>query len=124
VDTKKEIIRFFIAGAIANVTDYSIYFFLFHFLPFSVAKGISFAGAGITGYLLNKYWVLRQNQPSYIEAVRYALIIFLALGINVLVNQTVLNLLPGAVVLALIVASMLAGSLAFVCLKWWVFRAE
>ena len=124
MNPRKEITRFIIAGAFANATDFSIYYILFHFLPFSISKGISFTCAGVASYLFNKYWIFQLNQlSSYAEIGRYILISVLALGINVLTNQSILNLWPGSVLLALIIASMLTGLFTFVCFKWWVFRA-
>jgi putative flippase GtrA len=123
MSTKKQIIRFVIAGTVVNATDFSIYYVLFHFLPFSVSKGISFTCAGTVGYLLYKYWIFKNNQPSYAEVGRYALINFLALGINVVTNQGILNVWPGAIFEALVIATMLTSLFAFICFKWWVFRA-
>ncbi len=120
--TNKEIIRFIFAGAIVNATDFSVYYILLHFLTYSISKGISFTCAGVVGYLLNKFWTFKHRQRSYSEIVRYVLASILALGINVLTNQTVLNIRPGAVILALIIATVLRGIFAFVCFKWWVFR--
>lgn len=117
-------VRFLIAGAVITATDFGIYYLLFHFLPFSVSKGISFTCAGIVGYLLNKYWTFQRNQPSYSEIGRYALINFLALGVNVLTNQGILNARPGAVLLALVIATALTSALTFAGFKWWVFRAS
>ena len=119
---RKEITRFLIAGTIVNATDFSIYYILFHFLSFSISKGISFTCAGIVGYLLYKYWAFKRNQPSYAEVGRYMLINFLALGINVTTNQGILNMWPGAVLAALTIATALTGLFAFICFKWWVFR--
>jgi putative flippase GtrA len=120
---KREIVRFLIAGTFAGAIDFGVYYVLIHFLPFSLAKGISFTCAGIIAYLLNKYWIFQYNrQPSYSEAGRYMLVNFLALGINVVTNQSILNIRPGAVFLALIIASTLTGLFTFVCFKWWVFR--
>ncbi|MCX5714487.1 MAG: GtrA family protein, partial [Candidatus Omnitrophica bacterium] len=102
MNTKKEVIRFLIGGAIVNATDFSIYYILFHFLPFSVSKGISFTCAGIVGYFLMKFWTFKHSKPSsYAEVRRYALINSLALGINVLTNQSMLKLLSGHIFLAL-----------------------
>ncbi|MFA5005114.1 MAG: GtrA family protein [Candidatus Omnitrophota bacterium] len=120
---RKEIIRFLIAGSIVNATDFSIYYILFHFLPFSISKGISFLCAGIIGYFLIKIWTFKHNKPSsYAEIGRYALINSLALGINVLTNQVILNLWPGNVWIALIIATIITGLFTYVCFKWWVFR--
>ena len=120
---RKEFVRFLISGTIVNATDFSIYYILFHFLPFSVAKGISFTCAGFVGYFLIKFWTFKHNKPlSFAEVGRYAIINFSALSINVLVNQGILNLWPGAIWVALIIASALTGLFTFACFKWWVFR--
>jgi len=111
-----------IGGTIVNATDFSVYYILFHFLPYSVSKGISFTCAGIVGYLLGKYWIFKQDRKSYAEIGRYALINFLALGVNVLANQIILDLRAGSVLLALITATILTGLFTFVCFKWWVFK--
>jgi putative flippase GtrA len=125
MNTRKEIIRFLIAGTIVNVTDFSIYYILFHFLPFSVSKGISFACAGIAGYFLIKFFTFKHNKPlSYAEVGQYALINSLALGINVLTNQSILHVWPRAVFLALIIATILTGLFTYACFKWWVFRTS
>ncbi|MCX5714020.1 MAG: GtrA family protein, partial [Candidatus Omnitrophica bacterium] len=122
MNTKKEIIRFLVAGTIVTATDFSIYYVLFHFLPFSVSKGISFICAGTIGYLLYKYWIFNNGKLSYAEFGRYTLANTLALLINVLTNQSILNVYPGAVWPALIIATMLTSVFAFICFKWWVFR--
>ena len=125
MNVKKEIIRFSIAGTFVGGTDFGIYYFLIHFLSFSIAKGISFTCAGIVAYLFNKYWIFKYNKSSsYPEVGRYLIINFLGLGVNVLTNQSILNLRPGAVLLALIIASMLTGLLTFICFKWWVFKVQ
>ncbi len=119
---RKEMIRFCVTGTIVNATDFSIYYFLFHFMSFSISKGISFICAGIVGYLLNKHWTFQYHQPSCAEVGRYTLINFLALGINVLTNQSILNQWPGAVWAALVIATAVTALFIFVCFKWWVFR--
>ena len=125
IDTKgkNEIIRFCIAGTIVTATDFSIYYVLFHFLPFSVSKGISFTCAGIVGYFLCKYWIFKHKEPSITEVIRYAFINSLALGINVFINHLMLRQWPGAVFVALIIATSITGLFTFVCFKWWVFRS-
>ena len=121
--TKKEIIRFSIAGVIVVTADIGIYYSLFHFLSFSASKAISFTCAGVVGYLLNKYWTFKNNRPSYMEIGRFILINFLALGINVLTNQGILNTWPTAVWPALVIATTLTSLLVFILFKWWVFKA-
>ncbi len=117
-------IRFFIAGTFIGATDFGIYYFLINFLPFSFSKGISFTCASIVAYLFNKFWIFQYNQPSsYAEVGRYGVVNVLALGINILVNQGILGVWPGAIFPALLTASMVTGILTFLLCKWWVFRA-
>lgn len=124
MNSKKEIIRFSIAGILIGATDFGVYYSLIRFLSFSPSKAIAFTCAGIVAYLLNKHWIFQYNQPSsYSEVGRYLIINFLALGVNVFTNQSILNVWPNAVFLALIIASTATGLLTFVCYKWWVFRA-
>lgn len=122
MNTKKQIILFLMGGTIVNATDFSVYYILFHFLPYSISKGISFTCAGIVGYLLSKYFVFKNKQTSVAEMGRYALISCLALAINVLTNQSVLRYGHGAVLPALISATIVTGLFTFVFFKWWVFR--
>ncbi|MCK9604159.1 MAG: GtrA family protein [Candidatus Omnitrophica bacterium] len=122
-NTRREIIRFIIAGTIVNATDFSIYYILFHFLSFNISKGISFACAGIVGYFLIKFFTFKNDKPlSYGEVGQYVLINSSALGINVFTNHTILRVWPGAIFLALIIATILTGLFTYACFKWWVFR--
>ncbi len=118
----KEMVRFSIAGALVGATDFGVYYLLIHFLSFSLSKGISFAGAGIVAYLFNKYWTFQGRTSSYSQTSHYLMINFLALGINIIVNQWVLNFWAGAVFPALIVSSMSSGLFTFIFFKWWVFK--
>ncbi len=120
---KKNILQYLIAGTFVEAIDFSIYYFLIGFLSFSFSKGIAFTCAGIVAYFLNKYWTFSGSPPaSYLETGRYLITNFVALGINVLTNQSILNAWPNTVFGALIIASMVTGVLSFVFFKWWVFK--
>lgn len=119
---RNEPVRFLLAGAVINLTDYGVYLFLICSLPFAVSKAISFTCAGIAGYGINRYWIFKHGPSSYAEVGRYAAMNFLALGVNVLINQIILAIRPGSVLFALIAASIVSGMLAFIGFKWWVFR--
>ena len=77
-----------------------------------VLSGICFVNIGY----------LRIINLPLLEVIRYTLINFLALGINVYINHHILSLWPGAVFVALVIATSLTGLFTFVCFKWWVFR--
>ncbi|MBF0484380.1 MAG: GtrA family protein [Candidatus Omnitrophica bacterium] len=122
MNTKREIIWFLLAGPFVVATDFIVYYFLIHFFSFIVSKGVSFICASIVGYLINKYWTFKYNHPSVAEVSRYFLVNFLALGVNVLTNHIVLNLRPGAVFIALVIATVITSIFSFVSFKFWVFR--
>jgi len=123
ISLKNEFIRFCIAGCIINATDFSIYYVSYHFLSFNVAKGISFTCAGVVGYLLCKYWIFKNYEPSFTEGVRYFTINSIALGINVFTNHRILSHWHGTVFTALIIATSLTGLFTFVFFKYWAFRS-
>jgi len=119
---KNEFIRFFASGTMVTGTDFSIYYISFHFLPYSLSKGISFCCAGIVGYLLYKYWVFNNKKSSLSEILRYWFIQLLALAINVTINHQSLKFGHGNILLALVIATSLTSVFTFGCFKWWVFR--
>ncbi len=121
-DTSQEIIRFTFAGVVVVLTDFGIYYLLIKFLPYSVAKAISFTAAGIVGYLLNKYIVFKNNQTSVAEMGKFLFVNLLALGINVWINQTLLKSFQSPVWVALLSATAVTNVMIFVCFKWWVFK--
>ncbi len=123
MNQRKEIVRFLGAGTLVTLTDFSIYYLLFHFLSYGVSKGISFTCAGILGYLVNKYWTFKHKKTSFAEIGRYWFINMLALGINVLINQGILNTYPKGILLALILATVATGLFSYICFKWWVFKS-
>ncbi len=120
---RKEIIRFMTAGILVNATDFGLYYILILALPFSLAKTISFTCAGIVAYLFNKRWIFRYSETATApELGRYLLTNVVTLGLNVAINQRILEVWPGAVLPAISMAAILTGAVTFVSYKWWVFK--
>ena len=112
-----------VAAIFVGATDFGLYFLLIHFLSFSLAKTISFTCAGIVAYVFNKHWIFRYNKlSSFHEVGRYLIINLLTLGLNVGINQGILNVWPHAILPAIVIAAMLTGCATFISYKWWVFR--
>ena len=120
---KNEFIKFCLAGCIVTATDFSVYYVLYHFFSYNLAKGISFTCAGILGYILYKYWIFKNEKASIFEMFHYAFINSVALVINVFINHSILSHWHGAVLVALITATSITGLLTYVSFKWWVFKA-
>ncbi len=117
-----EIFRFGLVGFFVGATDAGLYYLLFQFLPFSLAKGISFICAGLVAYLFNKHWIFQCHcSKASGEAGRYIFVNFLALGLNLLTNHGILAVWPEAILPALIAASVATGVFVYIGYKWWVF---
>ena len=117
-----EMIRFVVAGIAATATDLGMYYVLCRGLPYSLSKGLSFICGGVVAYALNKYWTFQRARPSSTEASRFVLFNLFALSLNVLTNHGMLSVWPGAVLLALLMATTVTGVVSYVGFKWWVFR--
>lgn len=117
-----EIIRFSITGVFVIATDFGVYYLLIHLLPSAIAKAISFTCGGVVAYVLNKYWTFKQEQKSSSEVVRFIIANFIALGLNVAVNETILRINHEAVLLALVTATILTSIFTFVVFKFLVFK--
>ncbi len=119
---KSELLRFMLVGLLAIFTDITVYYVLIHLFPFALAKCISFTCGGIIAYLLNKYWTFEQNEKSLTEVMRFTAANICALGVNVFVNEIVLQASQQAVFLALIIATTATAIFTFVTFKIWVFK--
>lgn len=122
MNTAQEILRFSITGMLVVAADFGIYYFLIHLLPTIFSKAVSFTCAGIIGYFLNKYLVFKNNQTSCAEMGRFIFINLLALGLNVWINQILLESFQSSIRVALVTATAVTNIMIFVCFKWWVFK--
>ncbi len=122
--TRKEISRYVSAAPLVGLTDFGSYYLLILFLPYFIAKAISYLLANVSGYLFNKYWIFQKRKQSTTEAGRY-LIVNVGLFIcNVLINQAMLYLWPKAIFLALATAALVTALLSFISKKIWVFKTK
>lgn len=118
----QEILRFSVAGIAVITADFSIYYFLSQFLPYNIAKAVSFTCAGIVGYMINKFWVFKNQQSSAAEMVRFLLVNLIALGMNVAVNHLLIESFRTSKLFALITATAVTNVMIYVSFKWWVFK--
>lgn len=117
----KEIIKFSISGMVVVGTDMGVYFLLTHFLPYSIAKGISFTCGGLVAYFLNKYWTFARKGKSNSEVFRFIVANVYALVLNVGINNLILAANQENVFFALITATFLTAVFTYVVFKFWVF---
>jgi putative flippase GtrA len=120
----KELAKFSLAGWAAILTDYGIYNALLHLLGFPhwAAKTSSFICGGVVAFLINKYWTFRSQRGPLVEAGKFFIVNTAGLGVNVGVNQLVLDLSGGNTTLGFVAATLVAGLGIYAGQKFWVFR--
>ncbi|MEK3717809.1 GtrA family protein [Paenibacillus sp. FSL R7-0333] len=119
---KKQLIRFFITGCSAVLSDSLIYYFLLHVLSASPSKGISFlCGAGVS-FIFNKLWTFEAANNTKSHVMKFSVLYITTLLINILMNKMVLILFPSMYIVAFLMATGTSMLLNFIGQKWWVFR--
>ncbi len=120
--SRKELIRFLIAGFSAVFTDMGTYYLILSVLPPSAAKVISFICGTVVAYLLNKFWTFEKKKFCHKEMIRFALLYCTTLGVNVLVNKVALEITDSNYLFSFLAATGTSTVLNFIGQKWWVFR--
>lgn len=118
----KEILRYLVVGSAAFSMDMLIYFLLLHFLTYSIAKAISFVSGSVLAYILNKYWTFNQQEKSFYEILKFAILYISTLLTNVAVNKISLNLSHNLALFSFFVATGTSTILNFIGQKCWVFK--
>jgi putative flippase GtrA len=121
---KKEIKRFIIAGVFAVGTDLIIYYVLLNFLPYFLAKGISFVFGSFVAFIINKFWTFKKNRKSFKEVLQFTFLYFSTLMLNIFVNNFMLNIDDDAILLSFVLATSCSTILNFIGQKWWVFKSQ
>lgn len=121
---KRELRRYLLASPVVGATDFGVYFLSQLFLPVAVAKAASYICAGITGYLISKYWTFSAPKKCYREMGRYWIGEIALLEYNVISNHVMLHFWPRGVLPALAVASLSTAVLSYVLKKTWIFRSR
>ena len=120
----KELLRFFVGGGSAVVTDFVLYRLLVSMgLNLSVSKGVSFMCGASIGFIINKLWTFESKQFSKGEVLRYIILYAVTAVINALVNKVLLTLF-GITILAFLCATAVSTILNFLGQKFFVFKAR
>ena len=111
-----------IVGTFIVAVDLGSYYLFLHFFHPSISKALSFTCGAAVGYFFHKYWTFEQKRWSYSEVVRYVVINFFGLVINLPLHKSFLNIFPEAFFGAWAFATVLTGILSFISFKWWAFK--
>jgi len=120
---KKEIFRFLISGITAVSVDCLSYSALLYLgiIP-AIAKGFGFLFGTLVTYFLNKFWTFQKPHREWQEVLRFVGVYALSMGINIGINQVVLEK-TNIVIIAFLCATALSTIFNFICLKLFVFKA-
>ena len=117
-------LRFGLVGVSNTLIDFALYWFLSRYVlvdQYVVAKMISYFGALINSYLMNKYWTFGSSERSLAEAVRFLLIIFTSWAANSLAMRLLIGVgTPD--LLAFLCATAVSALFNFTLQKFFTFR--
>ena len=117
-------VRFGLVGVSNTLIDFALYWILSRYVlvdQYVAAKMISYFGAIVNSYLMNKYWTFGSSERSLAEAARFLLIIITSWG----ANSLAMRLLIGAGLqdlLAFFLATLASALFNFTLQKFFTFR--
>ena len=117
--------RFLIVGLVSVFIDFIFYkFFLFFTLP-SISKTISFLLGSISSYFANKLFTFRSKNNSLDKLIRFIIIYFISLIINVSINSFLIANISSEskniIYISFIIALASSATFNFICMKKYVF---
>ena len=118
---KSEILKFVLIGIGAVTLDFLSYIIYLNIVTISIAKGASFITGSILSYFGNKFWTFNQQSKSYREVLRFYLLYFSSLVVNVSTNSFLLELVSNYI-LPFVIATSLSVSINFLGMKFWVYK--
>ena len=124
---KRELVIFFIVGALTVLFDYICYRGLirFQFMEVGLAKAISFMVGTLFAYFVNRFWTFAQERHVPGSSWRFLALYSSTLCANVLINAFVLKLLADVAIgiqLAFLLATGVSACLNFLGMKLFVFK--
>jgi putative flippase GtrA len=126
--TKYEVSRFLIVGMFTVLVDLFFYSIMFYFgFSTSLSKGVSFSTGTIFSYFANRKYTFRSSVRKVSKLLIFCLIYLSTLIINVVTNETVLELTGRTEIsflFAFILATLLSATLNFIGMRRYVFCEE
>lgn len=92
----RQTLRFLLVGCTTVLIDYLTYqIFIYIGLSISLAKGLSFCTGAVFAFFANRSLTFEiAGKPSSTQFFRFALLYSTTLGLNVLCNRLMLNVMP------------------------------
>ena len=121
-----QIIRFLIVGSLTVAIDLLFYFLLLYFnIDTYISKSISFSLGAVFAFYANKSFTFSNSKAGLIKFVIFIILYLCTLFINVISNESVLDLIGHtnpSLVLAFIFATILSATINFLGMKYIVFK--
>lgn len=115
---------FILAGILAVSTDYFVYILIKNYVTISFAKGVSFFCGIIVSWIINSNLTFKNRKQKIIKFLKYLLVLFFTMSLNIAVNNFFLYLLhyKYKVILSFFVATLCSTISNFIFFKYWVFK--
>ncbi len=124
---RREIIIFLIVGTLSTLIDFLTYHYLLwlDLLTLNTAKAIGFLIGTVFAYFANRIWTFGHKHVTTGSAYRFALLYSLTLGMNVVVNNLVLEMFQhthSSILIAFLIATASSAVLNFFGMKLFAFK--
>lgn len=116
-----QILMFLCCASVAILTDLCAYFALLNFMPYSIAKGISYILASQVAYFTNKHFTFKRNTPNTGTFRRFLMLYTATFFINVLTNKLALFIIPKSTLVCFLIAAVITMACNFLGQKYFVF---
>lgn len=117
--------RFIFVGLTTVLIDFIFYSLFIKFLSPSFSKAISFLIGSIYSYFSNKFFTFKSKNNSLRQIIKFFLVYFLSLLINVYINYwfiSIFNDTKSGLTFAFLIAVSCSASFNFISMKKYVFK--
>lgn len=129
----RELRYFFCIGLLTTSIDFLVYSLGHHFMPYSIAKTLSFISGSCFSYLLHKHFTFQQKHHKVKNMARFAVVYVLSMILNVSINSISIMLLTRIIpiswlshgqilICAFLIATGVSTVVNFSGQKFWVFK--
>ena len=114
---------FLIVGAATVAVDFCIYQAALAVLAqLHLAKAVGFISGTVFAYFANRFWTFGDLFSDAYSFARFGALYTCTLGLNIVVNASILAFFPGAPTLAFLAATACSATLNFLGMKYYVFK--
>lgn len=119
----KQVVKFFVTGLMAAVTEYGSFFILIQLdTPAVAANVLSFLSTLVVGFMMQKYWVFKAGNDARRQLIHYAMLASINLVISSTLIWLMVDILSVAPLIAKLIIMALIAASNYLLLSKIIFR--